>query len=64
LLFLRLWACGQQQSVVQAQRYSLANYLIPAKIMQGWVRVLRGEVEDGVQQAEAALETLKFFPSR
>ena len=47
-----------------AEKYSLANYLIPAKIMQGWVRVLRGEVEDGVQQAEAALETLKSFPSR
>jgi hypothetical protein len=47
-----------------AEKYSLANYLIPAKIMQGWVRVLRGEVEDGVQQAETALETLKFFPSR
>ena len=32
--------------------------------MQGWVRVLRGEVEAGVRQAEAALETLKSFPSR
>ena len=47
-----------------AEKYSLANYLIPAKIMQGWVRGLRGEVEAGVQQAEAALETLKSFPSR
>ena len=47
-----------------AEKYSLANYLIPAKIMQGWVLVLRGEVEAGVQQAEAALETLKSFPSR
>jgi class 3 adenylate cyclase/predicted ATPase len=47
-----------------AEKYSLANYLIPAKIMQGWVRVLRGELEAGVQQAEAALETLKSFPSR
>jgi class 3 adenylate cyclase/predicted ATPase len=47
-----------------AEKYSLANYLIPAQIMQGWVRVLRGEVEDGVRQAEAALETLKSFPSR
>jgi predicted ATPase len=47
-----------------AEKYSLANYLIPAKIMQGWVLVLRGEAETGVQQAEAALETLKSFPSR
>ena len=50
--------------VALAEKYSLANYLIPAKIMQGWVLVLQGEVEAGVQQAEAALETLKSFPSR
>ncbi len=47
-----------------SKKYSLANYLIPAKLMQGWVRVLRGEVEAGIRQAEAALETLKSFPSR
>ena len=47
-----------------AEKYSLANYLVPAKIMQGWVLALRGEVEAGVQQAEAALETLKSYPSR
>jgi len=47
-----------------AEKYSLANYLIPAKIMQGWVLVQQGEVEAGVHQAEAALETLKSFPSR
>ena len=47
-----------------AEKYSLANYFIPAKIMQGWVRALRGEFEAGVRQAEAALETLKSFPSR
>ena len=47
-----------------AEKYSLANYLIPAKIMQGWVLVLRGEVNAGVRQAEAALETLKSYPSR
>jgi predicted ATPase len=50
--------------IALAEKYSLANYLIPAKIMQGWVLVLRGEVGAGVQQAEAALETLKSFPSR
>ena len=32
--------------------------------MRGWVRVLRGEVEAGVHQAETALETLKSVPSR
>ena len=32
--------------------------------MHGWVRVLRGEVEAGVRQAETALETLKSVPSR
>jgi predicted ATPase len=47
-----------------AEKYSLANYLIPAKIMQGWILVQQGEVEAGVHQAEAALETLKSFPSR
>ena len=50
--------------IALAEKYSLANYLVPAKIMQGWVLVLRGEVEAGVRQAEAALETLKLFPSR
>jgi class 3 adenylate cyclase/predicted ATPase len=50
--------------IALAEKYSLANYLIPAKIMHGWVLVLRGEVEAGVQQADAALETLKSFPSR
>jgi len=50
--------------VALAEKYSLANYLIPAKITQGWVLVLRGEVEAGVRQAEAALLTLKSFPSR
>ena len=47
-----------------AEKYSLANYFIPAKIMQGWVCALRGEFEAGVRQAESALETLKSFPSR
>ena len=38
-----------------AEKYSLANYLIPAKIMQGWVLVLQGEVEAGVHQAPKPL---------
>ena len=32
--------------------------------MQGFVRVLRGDVESGIRQAEAALNTLKSVPSR
>jgi class 3 adenylate cyclase/predicted ATPase len=47
-----------------SEEYSLSNYLIPAKIMHGWVRVRRGEREAGVEQAERALEALKSFPSR
>ena len=47
-----------------SEKYSLANYLNPADLMQGWVRVLRGEVETGVRQATEALEILKSFPSR
>ena len=47
-----------------ARKYSLANYLIPAQIMRGWVLVQRGEIKGGVQQAEAALETLRSVPSR
>ena len=45
-------------------KYSLAAYLNTADLMQGWVRVMRGEIETGIRQAEAALETLKSVPSR
>jgi class 3 adenylate cyclase/predicted ATPase len=51
-------------SISLAQKYSLAAYLNADDLMHGWVRVLRGEVEAGVRQAEAALETLKSVPSR
>jgi predicted ATPase len=47
-----------------SKKYSLANYLDSADLMQGWVRVLRGEVEAGARQAEEALKTLKSLPSR
>jgi class 3 adenylate cyclase/predicted ATPase len=47
-----------------SEKYSLANYRDSADLMQGWVRVLRGEVEAGVLQAEEALKTLKSLPSR
>jgi predicted ATPase len=51
-------------SISLAQKYSLAAYLNADELMQGFVRVLRGEVEAGVRQAELALETLKSVPSR
>jgi class 3 adenylate cyclase/predicted ATPase len=47
-----------------SEKYSLAAYLNTADLMQGFVRVLRGDVETGVRQAEAALKTLKSVPSR
>ena len=47
-----------------AEKYSLAAYHNAADLMQGFVRVSRGDVETGVRQAEAALETLKSVPSR
>ena len=51
-------------SISLAQKYSLAAYLNADELMHGLVRVLRGEVEGGVRQAEMALETLKSVPSR
>ena len=47
-----------------SEKYSLAAYHNAADLMQGFVRVVRGDVETGVRQAEAALETLKSVPSR
>ena len=47
-----------------SEKYSLAAYHNAADLMQGFARVLRGEVETGVRQAEAALETLKSVPTR
>jgi class 3 adenylate cyclase/predicted ATPase len=47
-----------------SEKFSLAAYHNAADLMQGFVRVSRGDVEAGVQQAEAALETLKSVPSR
>ena len=47
-----------------SKKYSLAAYLNAADLMQGWVRVLQGEVEAGIRQSEAALETLRSVPSR
>lgn len=47
-----------------SDKYSLAAYHNAADLMLGYVRVRRGDVEAGVRQAEAALETLKAVPSR
>jgi predicted ATPase/class 3 adenylate cyclase len=47
-----------------SEKYSLAAYHNAADLMQGFVRVVRGDVETGVRQAEAALETLKSVPTR
>jgi class 3 adenylate cyclase/tetratricopeptide (TPR) repeat protein len=47
-----------------SEKFSLAAYHNAADLMQGFVRVSRGDVEAGVRQAEAALETLKSVPSR
>ena len=47
-----------------SKKYSLAAYENAAESMQGFVRVVRGDVETGVRQAEAALETLKSVPTR
>jgi predicted ATPase/class 3 adenylate cyclase len=47
-----------------SKKYSLAAYLNVADLMQGSVLALRGEVETGIRQAEAALVTLMSVPSR
>ena len=51
-------------SISLAKKYSLAAYLNAADLKHGLVRALRGEVEVGISQAEAALVTLMSVPSR
>ena len=51
-------------SISIAEQHSLAGYLAADNIMQGWVRSMTGDGEDGVRQAETALEALKAIPSR
>jgi predicted ATPase len=51
-------------SMALARKYSLASYLNAADLMHGLVRVEKGEIEAGIRQSEAALETLKSVPSR
>ena len=51
-------------SISLSKKYSLAAYLNAADLMHGLVRALRGEIEEGVGQAEAALITLMSVPTR
>ena len=53
-----------RMSISIAKKYGLAGYIYASELMEGWVRVLQGEAEAGVRQAEAALEALKAIPSR
>ena len=45
-------------------KFSLGNYLDYANLMQGWLRVLRGDVGNGLRQAEAALLSMRSIASR
>jgi predicted ATPase len=51
-------------TISYSKKYSLAAYLNAADLMHGLVSALRGEVEIGIRQAEAALVTLMSVPSR
>ena len=51
-------------SISIAKKYALAGYIYADELMEGWVRVVQGEADAGVRQAEAALEALKAIPSR
>jgi predicted ATPase/class 3 adenylate cyclase len=45
-------------------KFSLGNYLDYANLMQGWLRVLRGDVDNGLREAEAALLAMRSIASR
>ena len=47
-----------------AKKFSLGNYLDYANLMQGWVSVIRGDVDNGLRQAEAALLAMRSIASR
>ena len=47
-----------------SEKYSLSAYLVSADLKDGWVRVLRGDVDAGLSQSGAALDRLKAMPSR
>ena len=46
-----------------AKNFSLGNYLDYANLMQGWVSVMRGDVDNGLRQAEAALLAMRSIAS-
>ena len=46
-------------SISIAKKYALTGYIYADELMEGWVRVVQGEADAGVRQAEAALEALK-----
>jgi predicted ATPase/class 3 adenylate cyclase len=47
-----------------SKKYSLAAYLNAADLKEGWVRVVRGDIDAGLRQTDEALELLKSVPSR
>jgi predicted ATPase len=47
-----------------SKKYSLAGYLFPAELKEGLTRAVRGDTEAGLQQADAALKSLRAIPSR
>jgi class 3 adenylate cyclase len=47
-----------------AQKFSLGNYVDYANLMQGWIRVLRGDVDNGLREAEDALLAMRSVASR
>ncbi len=47
-----------------SKKYSLAGYLFPAELKEGLARVVRGDTEAGVRQADTALQSLRSIPSR
>jgi predicted ATPase len=51
-------------SISLSKKYSLAAYLNAADLKDGWVRVMRGDIDAGMRQTEAALELLQSVPSR
>ena len=53
-----------QTCIALSKKYSLAAYLNSADLKEGWVRVMRGETEQGLRQTDAALRLLMSVPTR
>ena len=47
-----------------AEKFSLGNYLDYANLMQGWIKLLRGDVDNGLREAESALLVMRSIASR